>query len=219
MSERYSTSRWLALQLAEQAARMVPFQQRHWTAAMRNELDYVADDRQALAWAAGCLRATLMERLRAVYVPDTRVIRLLMILPLAILVFSDVFATALTAAYRMGALGVASVLGGLTPGDDYRRLIPLMENVPLWLHGLWISAAALYAFTILRLIGKKRVSCVPVLFAIALEVGAHFLKRPVIAAIGVAANPNPSAIATIFPVVLPVCLALYLWKMKEASYV
>ncbi|MGH9647422.1 MAG: hypothetical protein ACRD4E_11445, partial [Bryobacteraceae bacterium] len=110
-------------------------------------------------------------------------------------------------------------LGGMTPGDDYQRLIPLMENVPMWLHGLWISAAALYAITIVRLLGKKRASCVPMLFAMALEVAAHFLERPVIAAIGVAANPNPSAIATIVPLVLPFCLTLYLWKMKKVSYV
>ena len=49
----------------------------------------------------------------------------------------------------------------------------------------------------------------------ALEIAAHFLERPVIAAIGIAANPNPSTIAVVVPLVLPFCLAIYLWKMDR----
>ena len=39
----------------------------------------------------------------------------------------------------------------------YARLIPLMENIPLWLHGIWTSASALYAITIVHLIAMRHV--------------------------------------------------------------
>lgn len=59
-------------------------------------------------------------------------------------VFDAFFATALTIAYRMNRVGAAERLGGRTPGDDYLRLVPLMEAVPWWLHALWVLAGVLY---------------------------------------------------------------------------
>jgi hypothetical protein len=217
MSERKTKRRWLALQFADQAWRILPAGQRHWAEAMRNELDYLTEDRQALAWASGCLRAGIMERLQSMHVPDSRAVRILISLPLALLTLNDVFATALTAAYRMGALGIARQLGLMTPGDDYKRLIPLMENIPLWLHALPTAAAALYGITIVRLIANVRVSWIPVACAIVLELAAQILGRPVLESIGVRANPNPSEIAVILPLVLPVLLALYLWRMRQSG--
>ncbi len=212
-----SRVRRIAVRLAEGAGAIAPVEQRAWAAAMRNEMDYVANDREALGWAAGSLRAAMTERLRTVQVPDGPGVRMLLVLVLLVLVFNDVFATALTAAYRLGFLPVARGLGELTPGDDYARLIPLMENIPLWLHALKAAGAALYAFTILRLAGRGRVSWVPVALAIGFEIAATVLGEPVIERIGVRADPNPSMIALALPFVVPLGLALYLWRMRRPA--
>jgi|HubBroStandDraft_4_1064222.scaffolds.fasta_scaffold216385_2 hypothetical protein len=61
--------------------------------------------------------------------------RVLLTLLIASQVLSMLFATVLTAAYRLHYLGVAAFLDGFTPGDDYRRFIPLMDATPWWIHG------------------------------------------------------------------------------------
>ncbi len=127
--------------------------------------------------------------------------------------FDDLFATALTISYQMGALGVAERLGRLTPGDDYRRLVPLMDAVPVWLHGLWVLAAILYLTALVRFVRRKGAAHVPVLAAVGIEVVATLVGRPIVAATGVVVNPNPSAIATVvIPFILPLFLALVLWQ-------
>lgn len=217
MNGKPSICLWVALYLAETARRIVPATHRHWATAMRNELDYLPSDRAALGWAAGCLWASLMQRLRSISVPDTTSIRVLIALPLLILIASDLFATAMTASYRLGFLRVTRVFGQMTPGDDYARLIPLMENVPLWLHALWTSAAGLYVFTLVGLAFRERVGYLPVAAAVILELAARILERPTIASIGLAANPNPSLAATVLPPILPLLVALYLWRMRPSQ--
>jgi hypothetical protein len=49
--------------------------------------------------------------------------------------FRALFAPLMVLSYRLGDIGVTQALGGLTPGDDYRRFIPLMDTVPGWLLG------------------------------------------------------------------------------------
>jgi hypothetical protein len=199
----------------EQSRGVLPFSRQDWAKAMQHEIAYLTNDHQALCWAAGCLLASFQERLQWIQIPDRQTVRIILALPLALLAINDIFATALTAAYRMDALQLAEGLGRFTPGDDYTRLIPLMEAVPMWLHGLWLLAAALYAAAILRLIFGKQPPYVLVLLAIAIEIAAQFLGRPIIASTGVAANPNPSMIAILIPLVLPLSIALLLWRMNR----
>ena len=80
------------------------------------------------------------------------------------------FATALTAAYRLRYLGVAAFLGGFTPGDDYRRFIPLMDATPWWVHGLWVGAAVLFVASAEQFLRKRR-AAFP-LFAMAWVLGS-----------------------------------------------
>ena len=47
------------------------------------------------------------------------------------------------------------------PGDDYRRLIPLMEAVPAWLHALWVAAALCYLVAIVGLLTRQRLAYSP----------------------------------------------------------
>ena len=82
---------------------------------------------------------------------------------------SMLFATILTAAYRLHDLHAAAFPGAFTPGDDYRRLIPLMDATPWWIHALWVAAGVLFVTSALQLLRKRR-SAFP-LFAAAWVLG------------------------------------------------
>jgi hypothetical protein len=140
-------------------------------------------------------------------------LRLIVAVVIALKALDDLFATALTLAYRADALGMAERLGRLTPGDDYRRLIPLMEAVPAWLHGLWVLAGILYLLAVAGAVLGRRGAHFCVLAALGVEVIAMLAGRPVLAETGVVVNPNPSVFAAvIFPYVLPLLSALVLWR-------
>jgi hypothetical protein len=79
------------------------------------------------------------------------------------------FAPGLTIAYRMHELGIAEVLGSRTPGDDYRRFIPLMDAAPAWLLGLEVASGLFYLFTAWRLLRNSRTAFVLFTAALLLE--------------------------------------------------
>jgi len=131
---------------------------------------------------------------------------------LALKVLDDFFATALTIAYRVGASRVAEALGGATPGDDYRRFIPLMEAVPAWLHGLWVSAGLLYLAAIAGIVRRRTGVHILVLVAVGIEVVATLAGRAIAASTGVVPNPDAGGPADVVRLILPLLLALVLWQ-------
>jgi len=149
---------------------------------------------------------------------DTLVVRLVLAALLAFKAFDDFFATALTLVYKMNVTGAAESLGRLTAGDDYSRFVPLMEAVPVWLHGLWVLAGILYMVAIVLVVGGFGRAHIPVLAALALEIVANVAGRPIIETTGVVVNPNPSVIITVvIPYLLPLFLALALSRQTPAS--
>jgi hypothetical protein len=137
---------------------------------MRSELEHIDGDFEALRWAIGCVVASWVERSRAMDLfrsPAARAV-------LAALVFTQVlsflFATALTLAVRLNQLRLARFLGGFTPGDDYRRFIPLMDATPWWIHALWIAASALFLVCAVELLRDRGAPFAA--FALAWIVGA-----------------------------------------------
>lgn len=142
---------------------------------------------------------------------DNLVVRLVLAVFIAFKALDAFFSTALTITYRVNFVGTAERLGRLTPGDDYARLIPLMDAVPLWLHGMWVLAGVLYLIAMARVMLGKGWAHIPVLAALGIEVVANLVRRPIIKATGVVVNPNPSVIASVvIPFVLPLLLALVL---------
>ncbi len=205
--------RRLAGTLARWARRTLPASRSRWGEAMETEVARIEGDGPALRWALGCLAAAWRERTRAMKILDSPPVRLAVVLVIAFKILDDLFATALTVAYRSGALGVADVLGRQTPGDDFRRLTPLMEAVPLWLHALWVLAACLYLAAIVLFARRRRGAYLLVLAALAAETLAAVLGRPIVAAVGVAANPHPSLLAgVVIPFLLPLALAWVVWR-------
>ena len=82
---------------------------------------------------------------------------------------SFLFATSLTLAYRSNYSGLTEWLGTFTPGGDYRRLIPLMNVTPWWLHTLWVAASVLFLVAAWLVLRNRR-AALPV-FAAALILG------------------------------------------------
>lgn len=205
--------RRVAEQLVRHAARVTPFELRRWADAMRNEITYIADDRQALWWSAGCVRAAHVARLRTLYLLDLAVVRTVAVLLISLRAFDAMFPTVLTTAYRMRAAGTTDVLGLVTAGDDYHRLVPLMEAIPLWLHLIATAAGACYLVALWGVLKRRRAAGPVLLIGVGAEAAATLLARPIVADIGVQALPNPSVFATIvLPVIVPVIMAAAAWS-------
>lgn len=64
------STRRLADQLMIGAERLMPVDRREWSRAMRSEQVHIREEREALAFSAGCLRAAVWERLRSL-APDS----------------------------------------------------------------------------------------------------------------------------------------------------
>ena len=207
--------RSLAALLGRHARRALPADRASWAAAIQHETEHVPGDWQALRWASGCVFAAYRERLRAMRLIELGAGRFIVMSIFAVMVVRDFFATALTIAYRTNALGVAARLGGATAGDDFRRLIPLMDAVPLWLHAMWVCAGVLYLMGIGDIVLRRHRVHLFVGAAVVLDLVAEVLSRPIIAATGVMVTPGRSLIVQAVPFVLPVILALSLWNVDR----
>jgi hypothetical protein len=97
------------------------------------------------------------------------------------------------------------------------RLIPLLDALPIWLHALWLTAAACYLAAIARALLRLACPYVPILIAVAVEIAGEQLGRPIIASTGIAANPNPSTLAIVFPIVLLLTIAAALWFSYQST--
>jgi len=199
--------------LIRHAASVMPSALQHWADAMRNELAYMTDDREALRWAIGCLGAAHVARLRGLYLLDVPAVRAVGVVLAAFRAFDTMLPTLLTIAYRLGASGTTERLGRMTPGDDYHRLVPLMEAIPSWVHALSIAGGACYLIAIVCLLGRRRAAHVALLLGVSVEFALKVLGRLIVADVGVAAVPHPSFLAAVLlPVVLPLLLAFAAWS-------
>jgi hypothetical protein len=202
--------------LIEGAKRSLPAGRRRWGEGMEDELPQISDEWEAVRWAFGCFVAANGERIRSMHVLNTLPVRLGLVMVIAFKIFDDIIATVGTLAYKAGALGLTDTLGKQMPGDDYTRLIPLMEAIPAWLHGLWVLAAGLSLIAAVLIILERGSAYLLVLSALGVEILAQQLGRPIIAATGVVVNPNPSVIATvIIPFVIPLGIAAVLWLGRQ----
>lgn len=206
---RGATRRRFAEALVRHAVRLLPREQQRWADAMRNEIAYIVDDGDACRWALGCLRAAQVARLRALYLLDLAIVRYSAGVLAAFLAIDALFATALTLAYRLGAYGTAERLGGMTAGDDYERLVPLMEGIPYSAHLLAVAGGACYFAAVGYLLRRRRIAGIALLVGVSMHLATTAIVQPVIATTGVAAVPDPTWLASfVLPVLLPMLLAL-----------
>jgi hypothetical protein len=170
MSARASLVRRLAVALMAHAAEILPPARSTWAEAMIHEIRHMEGDLEALRWAVGCVLASYLESIKVMNMIHTWYARWLLALLIVGQALSLLFATVLTVAYREHYLGVAELLGGFTPGDDYRRFIPLMDETPLWLHALCVAAGVLFLVSAWQLLRSRRAAVV--VFAAAWVLGA-----------------------------------------------
>ncbi len=215
------TTRRIALALMEHAAHVLPSARSKWAEAMRHEIHHIENDREALTWAAGCVLASYVERSRGMSIMNSGWVRAILVPAIVCEALSMLFATALTVAYRIHDPGSAAFLGAFTPGDDYRRFIPLMDATPWWIHALWVTAAVLFAACAVQLLRKRRAAFL--LFAAAWVLGAagNLISQSMPAYRRAFSFPSPLFLRDYFiPAVtalVPVLIALALWAHSRSS--
>ncbi|MCA1828462.1 MAG: hypothetical protein ABR567_10135 [Myxococcales bacterium] len=160
--------RGLAVRLVKHAARVLGTSP--WSEAMKSELEHIDGDYEALCWAIGCVVASYVERSSVATLLHTPTARGLLAVAVLTQVLAFLFATALTLAVRLEHLRIAAFLGKFTPGDDYRRFIPLIDATPWWIHVLWITASALFLACAIALLLDRRAAFAA--FAAAWPLGA-----------------------------------------------
>jgi hypothetical protein len=221
MNPRPSFLRRTAFALMAHAAKVLPSARSPWAEAMKHELHHIEGDLEALTWAVGCVLASYVERSKVMNVIHTWYGRGLLTLLIAGEVLSMLFATVLTAAYRLHYLEVATFLGAFTPGDDYRRFIPLMDATPWWMHGLWVAAAVLFVVSALQLL-RDRPAAFP-LFAAAWVLGTagNLVSQSMPAYREVFSFPAPlftrDYLVPAATALIPVLIAAALWAHGRCS--
>jgi hypothetical protein len=222
MSSRQCFPRRIALALMEHAAHVLPSARSKWAEAMRHEIHHIENNREALTWAGGCVLASYVERSRVMSVMNWGWARAALVLSIGCEALSMLFATALTVASRLHYLGGAAFLGTFTPGDDYRRFIPLMDATPWWIHALWVTAAVLFLACAVQLLRKRRAAFF--LFAAAWVLGAvgNLISQSIPAYREAFSFPAPLFLRDYFiPAVtalVPVLIAFALWAHSRYSF-
>jgi hypothetical protein len=206
-------SRRIARALMRHAARVMPARTMDWGAAMQNELEAIADDQVALRWAIGCLFAGYGERLNAML--QTWYARAVLAGLIALLACREFFAPALIFAYRMRYIGLAHFLGLRTAGDDYRRLIPVMDATPPWLPVLWVAAGLLFLIALWRMLRRSEGSALLFFLAFALDLIGAVAAKSIEASTGVVVTPNVLVRAA--GEVLILSTGFLLWRMTRKT--
>ena len=206
-------SRVFAQALMRHAARIMPAREMDWGAAMQNELEAIADDRVALRWAAGCLVAGYGERANAVL--QTWYVRTAIAGMVLLLALREFFAPLLIFAWCMHDLRLAHFLGLRTAGDDYRRLIPLMDATPSWLPVLWVASGLLFLIALWRMLRRSEGSAPLFFLAFALDLIGAVAAKSIETRTGVVATPN--VLVRAGGEILMLSTGFLLWRMTRKT--
>jgi hypothetical protein len=134
---------------------------------------------------------------------------------IAALALREFFAPLLIFAWRMQYLGLAHFLGLRTAGDDYRRLVPLLEATPAWLPLLWVAAGLLYLIALWRMLRRRDGGAGFFFLGFALELAGLWAVKSLEASTGVIAEPNPVVRAA--GMVLTLSAGFVLWRMTRKN--
>ena len=195
------------------AAHIMPAGEMDWGAAMQNELEAIADDRVALRWAAGCLIAGYGERASSML--QTWYVRSGVASLILLLACRELFAPLLIFAYRMHYLGLAHFLGLRTAGDDYRRLIPVMDATPSWLPVLWVASGLLFLIALWRMLRRSEGSALLFFLAFALDLIGAVATKSIEARTGIVVTPN--LLVRAGGEILMLSTGFLLWRMTRKS--
>jgi hypothetical protein len=208
-----SLRRRAAQLLMAHAARVVPPGKLNWGEAMLNELQAIDDDRVALRWAVGCVIAGYWERTNAML--QTWYVRSAMACLIALLALREFFAPLLIFAYRSQNLELAHFLGLRTAGDDYRRLIPVMDATPVWLPLLWVAAGMFFLMALWRMLRRMDGAVALFFLAFVLDLVGAVTAKSIESSTGIVVTPNPMIRAA--GEILMLACGFVLWRMTQKS--
>ena len=213
MSAWHGLIRRIASALMRHAARIMPASRADWSAAMESELGLIEDDKVALHWALGCVIAGYRERTSDML--QTWYVRSALACLIVLLALREFFAPLLIVAYRMKYLGLAHFLGLRTAGDDYRRLIPVMDATPSWLVAAWLVSGLLYLVALWQMLRRTGASYVPFLLGAGLDLAGVLAIRSIEASTGVIVSPLP--VVRLAGFLLTFSVGFVLWRMTWNS--
>jgi len=180
---------------------------------MESELGFIENDRVALNWALGCVIAGYRERMSDML--QTWYARSALACLIVLLALREFFAPLLIVAYRMKYLGLAHFLGLRTAGDDYRRLIPLMDATPFWLVAVWVVAGLLYLIALWQMLRRAGASYVWFFLGAGLDLAGVLANRSIEASTGVIVSPIP--LVRLAGFLLTFSVGFVLWRMTGKS--
>jgi hypothetical protein len=188
--------------------RMSPRERTEWTQAMCREAEEIPDDREALRWALGCLRASCSERLKSMRPTEYWIVRWAMVLWISLLAIDALFYGGITLTYKLGLY---------TEHYPYPQNVPLIEVTPLWEPTLALMAGMVFVSASVLILRRSRVALGAVVapFIITLLLFSIRFSRPESGYLqGVSAAYQRSHFALIWPIVglaitILICLALW----------
>jgi hypothetical protein len=127
----------LAARAARLAALLLPADRRAWADAMRAETQHIEDDREALGWALGSIRAGALERLRTLRMHRFLSPRALGNLWIVLFIVSSTYNVCIALAARLGYMRTASALGWWLRDFRYEQFAPLANSMSIgWFLGM-----------------------------------------------------------------------------------
>lgn len=146
--------RSIARVVVDLAAWSLPTHRADWAAAMRAELEYAGNRRSALAWALGCLRTGINERFLACSLLDVRAIRWMLALWLGYRAEDSLCDVALVLSHKAPQWGLTALLTHCAQGEDYQRIVPLLDVTTYWTLGAWMLLSGLYLLVVAMLLRR-----------------------------------------------------------------
>jgi hypothetical protein len=132
--KRVTWHRLLAQELLRHSAALLPRVHSSWADAMRVEIPYIDDDREALRWALGSFRACLTERLRALQPRISA--HSLGIMWIVVFTVSSTYNMSIALAARLGYQRATSALGWWMRDFQYDRFALFADSIPMGLFAL-----------------------------------------------------------------------------------
>jgi hypothetical protein len=143
-----SWRRRLAQHALRLSAALLPSERISWAAVMRSEAQHLDDDREALSWALGSVRAGAVERLRALRLRRLFSPHALGILWIVIFIVSSAFNVSVALAARLGYQRTATTLGWWMREFQYERFVPLADAMPIGLFVLMGLVVVLFSVSL-----------------------------------------------------------------------
>lgn len=181
MTHSRGVCRALADVLTQAAMRLSPPDREVWTRAMAAEQSCIEGNVEALRWAAGCLYASLLTRLRDGALLSHRLVRWGIAL-WAVYQGENNLCTALAlVSYKLHNHGLAAFVARWCAGDDLPSLYPIFNAVSAWEIGLALLATALYVTAAVLLLRRPTYAARPFIVALGICCGLwlYELSKPV----------------------------------------